>query len=67
LLIKNFFPETYRIDLTSEHLSSEEDNFLKTNNNEIWIMKPTFANCGKGIKICNNPKKLKNEIQRLKV
>jgi hypothetical protein len=59
---KQFFPETYRIDLTSEHLSIEEDTFMKTDNSSIWILKPTFANCGKGIKICSNPKKLKNEI-----
>lgn len=64
---KHFFPETYRIDLTSEHMSIEEDSFIKTDNSGIWILKPTFANCGKGIKICSNPKKLKNEISRLKI
>jgi glutathionylspermidine synthase len=61
---KDFFPETYRIDLTQEVVSTEEDNFIKRNNDGIWIVKPTFANCGIGIKICTNTKRIKTEILR---
>ncbi|CAD8171547.1 unnamed protein product [Paramecium pentaurelia] len=62
----HFFPETYRIDLTSEQLSLEEDQFLKTDNSAIWIIKPTYFNCGRGIKLCSNAKKLKQEFLKLK-
>lgn len=61
---KNFFPESYRIDLTNDYTSLEEDTFMKTDNNSIWIIKPTFCNCGRGIKMCQNPKKLKLEFSR---
>ncbi|CAD8175107.1 unnamed protein product [Paramecium pentaurelia] len=62
----HFFPETYRIDLTQEFLSNEEDQFLKTDNSAVWIIKPTYFNCGRGIKLCSNAKKLKQEFQKLK-
>ena len=64
---KLFLPETYRLDLTKETINGEEDSFLKTDNNLLWILKPTYSNCGKGIKLCSNPKKLKIEFQRLKI
>ena len=52
-----------RIDITEEKLSFEEDQFLKRNvEGEVWILKPVFANCGIGIKISTNTKKLKTEI-----
>ncbi|CAD8180002.1 unnamed protein product [Paramecium octaurelia] len=62
----HFFPETYRIDLTQEFLSVEEDQFLKTDNSAVWIIKPTYFNCGRGIKLCSNAKKLKQEYLKLK-
>jgi len=55
-----------RIDLTEEKLTSEEDNFLKRPDTDAWILKPVFANCGIGIKICTNAKKLKSEMMRMK-
>ena len=57
-----FFPESYRIDLTAEFQSNEEEGFLKSDNSNIWIIKPTFFNCGRGIKLCSDAKKLKKEI-----
>lgn len=61
---KEFFPETYRIDLTNENVSLEEDSFIKRKDDSIWIVKPVFANCGIGIKICTKTKKIKQEILR---
>lgn len=59
---RNFFLETYRLDLTNETINSEEDAFIRADNSCIWILKPTYFNCGRGIKICSNPKKLKMEF-----
>lgn len=54
-----------RIDLTEEKINLEEDGFLKRQGEaDAWILKPVFANCGIGIKICTNTKKLKQEIVR---
>ncbi|CAK81018.1 unnamed protein product (macronuclear) [Paramecium tetraurelia] len=61
----HFFPETYRIDLTQEFMSNEEDQFLKTDNSAVWIIKPTYFNCGRGIKLCSNAKKLKQELKQI--
>uniref|UniRef100_A0A673TY42 Tubulin tyrosine ligase like 10 n=1 Tax=Suricata suricatta TaxID=37032 RepID=A0A673TY42_SURSU len=45
LKMEEFFPETYRLDIRDER----EAFFTLSNENQIWICKPTASNQGKGI------------------
>lgn len=72
-----FMPETYRLDLTRDEMSSEELAFLHSRNagntqnpsnqtGGLWINKPMNANCGRGIQMIADVRKFKDEFVRLK-
>ncbi|EAS06053.1 tubulin-tyrosine ligase family protein (macronuclear) [Tetrahymena thermophila SB210] len=61
-----FMPETFRLDVTRDDYSIEEQNFLNQKNTGLWINKPTNFNCGKGIQMVSDIKKFKDEFTRLK-
>jgi hypothetical protein len=60
----DFFPETYKLDTTKEELSLDESNFMRLKNEGIWIHKPTNANCGRGIRMVDDLKKLKEDFMK---
>lgn len=59
-------PETFRLDITRDDSSQEEQAFLNTKNTGLWINKPTNFNCGRGIQMISDIKKFKDEFIRLK-
>lgn len=50
----NFFAETFIINLHSQDFSNEEDNILKLNYPDWFILKPAVGHGGEGIKVIKN-------------
>jgi hypothetical protein len=57
--MNHFFPETYRLNFGVKNYTSEEWDFLNTENGGVWLLKPCFENRGKGIEIIMNIKEMK--------
>ena len=57
LKLKDFFPETYRLDVVADLV-----NFLNTKKDGLWIVKKNNSNQGKGIRLVSDINAYKEEI-----
>ncbi|TNV82392.1 hypothetical protein FGO68_gene174 [Halteria grandinella] len=60
LRLKDFFPETYRLDVAADLV-----NFLNSKTGGCWLQKKACSNQGKGIRLVGDVKAYKEEIMTI--
>jgi hypothetical protein len=61
LRLKDFFPETYRLDMPADLV-----NFLNSKSEGFWLSKKAQSNQGKGIKLVADVKAYKEDLLTIK-
>lgn len=61
LRLKDFFPETYRLDVAADLV-----NFLNSKTKGLWLQKKACSNQGKGIKLIPDVTAYKEELLTIK-
>ena len=61
LRLKDFFPETYRLDMPADLV-----NFLNSKSDGLWLSKKAQSNQGKGIKLVADVKAYKDDLLTIK-
>ena len=59
--LKDFFPETYRLDVAADLV-----NFLNSKTKGLWLQKKACSNQGKGIKLIGNVDTYKEDLLTIK-
>ena len=56
-----FLPQTFRLDNVADFV-----NFLKTDNDSLWLVKKSTSNMGRGIEMIRDPAAYKDSIMTKK-
>ena len=56
-----FLPQTFRLDVVADFV-----NFLKTDNNSLWLVKKSTSNMGRGIEMVRDPAAYKEALMTRK-
>ena len=56
-----FLPQTFRLDVVADFV-----NFLKTDNNSLWLVKKSTSNMGRGIEMVRDPAAYKDALMTRK-
>jgi hypothetical protein len=59
--LRDFFPETYRLDVAADLV-----NFLNSKTKGLWLQKKACSNQGKGIKLIGNVDTYKEDLLTIK-